>query len=78
MEYIKFKTKIMKGSIKLPKKYKSLDNSEVDVAITSVQSESKRKIKIINPYKELSDLKKLSEIKKVTDWVKDERNEWKD
>jgi pyruvate-formate lyase-activating enzyme len=78
MNLIKFKTKIKNGSIKLPAKYKSLENSEVNVAINSIESISKRKIKVINPYKVLPDSKKLSEIKKVTDWVKDERNEWKD
>jgi hypothetical protein len=33
------KLKLRNGSIKLPAKYKSLENSEVDVAITSVQSD---------------------------------------
>jgi hypothetical protein len=76
MEQIKFKTKIKNGSIKLPSKYKTLENTEVDVAITSKQIETKRKIKIINPYKNITDPKKLSRIKKVSDWVKKERDAW--
>jgi len=76
MEQIRFKTKIRNGSIKLPSKYKILENMEVDVAITSEQTETKRKIKIINPYKNITDTKKLSRIKKVSDWVKKERDAW--
>lgn len=76
MEQIKFKTKIRNGSIKLPSKYKSLENSEVDVAITSDRKDSERKIKIINPYKNITEKKKLSRIKEVTDWVKNERDAW--
>jgi len=76
MEQIKFKTKIRNGSIKIPSKYKSLENSKVDVAITSEQIAGKIKIKIINPYKSITDKKKLSRVKKVTDWVKNERNAW--
>ncbi len=76
MEQINFKTKIKNGSIKLPSKYKTLENTEVDVAITSKQTETKRKIKIINPYKNITDPKKLSRIKKVSDWVKKERDAW--
>ena len=76
MEQIRFKTKIRNGSIKLPSKYKILENMEVDVAITSEQTETKRKIKIINPYKNITYTKKLSRIKKVSDWVKKERDAW--
>ena len=76
MEQIKFRTKIRNGSIKLPSKYKSLENSEVDVAITSERVEGQRKIKIINPYKNITDKKKLSRIKKVAEWVKNERDAW--
>lgn len=76
MEQIKFKTKIKNGSIKLPSQYKTLENTEVDVAITSKQTETKRKIKIINPYKNITDPKKLSRIKKVSVWVKKERDTW--
>ena len=45
MEQIKFKTKIKNGSIRLPSKYKTLENTEVNVAITSEQTETKRKIR---------------------------------
>jgi len=76
MEQIRFKTKIRNGLIKLPSKYKILENTEVDVAITSEQEGTKRKIKIINPYKNITDTKKLSRIKKVADWVKKERDAW--
>ena len=78
MEHIKFKTKIKNGSIRLPSKYKTLENTEVNVAITSEQTETKRKIKIINPYKNITDPKKLLRIKNVSDWVKKERDAWED
>lgn len=76
MEQIRFKTKIRNGSIKLPSKYKALENSEVDVSITSEESDGERKIRIINPYKNITDKKKLSRIKKVAEWLKKERDAW--
>ncbi|MDQ3021471.1 MAG: hypothetical protein M3R36_13015 [Bacteroidota bacterium] len=65
MEQIKFKTKIKTGSIKIPSKYKELENTEVNVAITSEQTGYKRKIKIINPYKNITDKKKYPVLKKL-------------
>ncbi|HMQ70224.1 MAG TPA: hypothetical protein PKA90_14610 [Ignavibacteria bacterium] len=76
MEQIKFKTKIKNGSIKLPSKYKELENSEVSVSILTKINGGKRKIKIINPYEDITDRKKLTRINKVVGWVKKERDGW--
>lgn len=77
MEQIKFKTKIRNGSIKLPSKYKILENKNVRVSITSDSDIDFSKIKIINPYKYITDKKTLAGIKKTINLIRKERDEWK-
>ncbi|MEO8210493.1 MAG: hypothetical protein ABI840_08020, partial [bacterium] len=65
MEQIKFKTKIKNGSIKIPSKYKELENTDVSVYITKERDLGFSKINLINPYKGITDKKKLAGIKKT-------------
>ncbi len=76
MEQVTFKTKIKNGSIKLPSKYKELENSDVRVSITKESDLSFSKIRIINPYKGITDKKKLAGIKKTIARIRKERDEW--
>jgi len=76
MEQINFKSKIKNGSIKIPLKYKILENTDVRVSITKDSDMDFSKIKIINPYKNITDKKKIAGIKKTINLIRKERDEW--
>ncbi len=78
MERISFKAKAKNGIINVPEKYKALSNSKLRVIIAEDRNKKVKinKIKITNPYKDITDTKKLRVIREISNWQKKVRDEW--